>query len=74
MLSDKGEPQRVALNHVFFQTAGAVKCATKERRSFGEGTSCLQIFAVGEGWHWRGVPPLHEERFQLRQVRSFPDV
>ena len=32
---------RVALNHVFFQMAGAVKCATKERRRFREGTNCL---------------------------------
>ena len=37
----KRNHKRVALNHVFFQMAGSVKCATKERRRCGEGTNSL---------------------------------
>ena len=36
----KRNHKRVALNHMFFQMAGAVKCTAKERRC-GEGTNCL---------------------------------
>lgn len=54
VLSEEGLESEMTLNQVFFQMAGAAEvCNPEETRFQGGRESCLQIFDMGEEWHWR---------------------
>lgn len=54
VLSEEGLESKMTLNQVFFQMASAAEVCNPEETGFQGGhESCLQIFDMGEEWHWR---------------------